>query len=158
MISAMINNPWKRTFQIEYCYKECDIFFPFIQIIDYATYDAMVGNWIYAYLSLVPAIEAIMDRWHEKTPNVSYRGMKQSAELVKNIGIFDDYRIIITEEHIKYIEFIFGNVFEKYKEKNYSDVFNRNLILHKLEGVSDISEGLHNMSRLFLILDIIAEL
>lgn len=162
MISAMINNPWQRTFQIEYCYKECDIFLPFIQIIDYAMYDAMAGNWICSYLSLVPAIEAIMDRWHEKAPNVSYRGMKQAAELVKNIGIFDDDRIIITEEHIKYIEFIFGNIFfngfEKYKEQNYSDVFNRNLTLHKLEGVSNVSEGLHNMSRLFLILDIIAEL
>lgn len=162
LVSALINNPWQRAFQIEYCYKECDIFLPFIQIIDYATYDAMVGNWICSYLSLVPAVEAIMDKWYERMPNTSYKGMRQAAEIIQHIGIFDDDRSTITEEHIKYLEYIFGNLFferfDKYKKQKHSDVFNRNLTVHKLEGVSDISEGLRNMSRLYLILDIIAEL
>ena len=162
LVSNLINNPWQRTFQMEYCYKECDIFLPFIQIIDYATYDAMSGNWICSYLSLVPAVEAIMDKWYEQMPNITYKSMRQAAEILQQIGIFDDDRSVIPEEHIKYLEFIFGNLFferfDNYRNRNYSDVFNRNLVVHKLEGVSSISEGLHNMSRLFLILDIIAEL
>ena len=49
MIFSLINNPWQRTFQFEYCYRECNIFLPFLRVIDYATYDAMAGNWICAY-------------------------------------------------------------------------------------------------------------
>lgn len=39
----------------------------------------------------------------------------------------------------------------------YADAFNRNLSLHKLSGVNDPREGKRNLTRLLLVLDILAE-
>ena len=52
-IRRAINQPWQRAYQIEYRYKHCKIFEPFMPAIEYATYDAMEGNWICAYLSFL---------------------------------------------------------------------------------------------------------
>ena len=45
-IYASVNIPAQRAYQIEYRYKHCDIFEPFLSVIEYDTYDALKGNWI----------------------------------------------------------------------------------------------------------------
>ena len=83
-IYASVNIPAQRAYQIEYRYKHCDIFEPFLSVIEYATYDALKGHWICAYLSFLPIIEAVIRQWYEKSPGLSLSGMKKASELYKN--------------------------------------------------------------------------
>ena len=53
---------------------------------------------------------------------------------------------------------MFCIAFDDYEKKGYADTFNRNLSLHKLSGVTDPREGMRNLTRLLLVLDILAEL
>ena len=48
--------------------------------------------------------------------------------------------------------------FDDYEKKGYADTFNRNLSLHKLSGVVNPREGIRNLIRILLVLDILAEL
>jgi len=165
-IRGAINQPWQRAYQIEYRYKHCKIFEPYMTAIEYATYDALSGNWICAYLTFLPIVEAVLRKWAEEDPTLSFDSMKKFApnliEHLKGNQYFDDDRINWTNSHIDYLQYILCNVlyerFEAYGNKAFSDTFNRNLSLHKLEGVMDISEGLSNVTRILLVLDIIAEL
>ena len=54
--------------------------------------------------------------------------------------------------------FLFYQDFDSYKDNNFSDTFNRNLSLHKLEGISNDEEIYRNLNRLFLLIDVIADL
>jgi len=165
-IRGAINQPWQRAYQMEYRYKHCKIFEPYIPAIEYATYDALSGNWICAYLTFLPIVEAVLRKWAEEEPTLSFNKMKGFApnliEHLKGNQYFDDDRINWTNSHIDYLQYILCNVlyedFDAYGDKAFSDTFNRNLSLHKLEGVMDIAEGLSNVTRILLVLDIIAEL
>lgn len=160
-IYASVNIPAQRAYQIEYRYKHCDIFEPFLSVIEYATYDALKGNWICAYLSFLPIIEAVIRQWYEKIPGLSFSGMKKASELYKNQPLYTDDRKAITDGLVNYLKYILEDVlyirFDDYKKKGYADTFNRNLSLHKLFGVTDPREGMRNLTRLLLVLDIIAE-
>ena len=165
-IRGEINNPWRRAYQIEYRYKQCGIFKPYLPAIEYATYDALEGNWICAYLSFLPIVEAVLRKWAEEEPTLSFNKMKGFApkliDHLKNNQYFDDDRINLTNGYIDYLQYILCDVlyedFDAYDDKSFSETFNRNLSLHKLEGVMDMSEGLSNVTRILLVLDIIAEL
>ena len=70
-------------------------------------------------------------------------------------------RAPIKEAYLEYLAYIlketlFDN-FDSYYEKNYEVVFNRNITLHKMEGIEDESKVSRNITRLFLLLDIFAE-
>jgi hypothetical protein len=171
-ISGVIMSPFQRTYQIEYRFRHCDIFTPFLPVIEYATYDVMKGNWICAYLSLLPVTEASIYKWYEINPSISYSQIKnsgkhinivkQSYELYQKQIIFDDDKKNITDGFVDYLKFVFEKVlyigFDAYEKKKHVDTFNRNLSLHKLSGAVETSEVLRNLTRLLLVLDILAEL
>ncbi|HHY21278.1 MAG TPA: hypothetical protein GX525_05205, partial [Bacilli bacterium] len=62
----MVINPWQRAYQIEYRFKPSKIFNDFMKVIESATYDLMIGNYISSYLSLVPVVEAILRKWADE--------------------------------------------------------------------------------------------
>lgn len=165
-IRGSINLPWQRAFQIEYRYKKCAIFEPYLPVIEYATYCVMEGNWVCAYLSFLPVVEAVLRKWGEEDPQLTFEKIRGFAnDLVSNLKnheYFNDDRINLTNGYIEYLRYILYDIlyirFDQYNNKGFSDVFNRNLTLHKLEGVMDISEGLLNVTRIELLLDVIAEL
>ena len=151
---------------MEYRYKKCAIFQPFLPAIEYATYCAMEGNWICSYLTFLPVVEAVLRKWGEVEPSLTFNKMKGFAPALiahlKGQEFFPDDRIRWTNSHIEYLQYILCEVlymdFDAYSEKSFSEIFNRNLSLHKLEGVMNISEGFPNVTRIMLVLDIIAEL
>lgn len=161
-IYASVNRPSQRAYQMEYRYKRCDIFEPFLPVIEYATYDALKGNWICAYLSFLPVVEAVIRHWYEKIPGLSFSGMKKTSELYKDQPLYTDDRKAITDGYVDYLKYVLEDVlyirFDDYEKKGYADTFNRNLSLHKLSGVTDPREGMRNLTRLLLVLDILAEL
>lgn len=161
-IYAAVNRPAQRAYQMEYRYKRCDIFTPFLPVIEYATYDALKGNWICAYLSFLPVVEAVIRQWYEKIPGLSFSGMKKTSELYKDQPLYTDDRQAITDGYVDYLKYVLEDVlyirFDDYEKKGYADTFNRNLSLHKLSGVTDPKEGMRNLTRLLLVLDILAEL
>lgn len=165
-IKGSVNLPYQRAFQHEYRYKKCKIFEPFLPAIEFATYDAVDGNWICAYLTFLPIIEAVLRKWAEEEPSLTFNKMKGFApELIKHLQAhpyFTDDRVNWTNSHIDYLQYILCDVlyqdFDGYSNKSFSEVFNRNLTLHKLDGVMNIAEGLSNVTRIMLVLDIIAEL
>lgn len=164
-VKASVNLPWQRAYQIEYRYQKCDIFTPFMPVIEYATYDAMDGNWVCSYLSFLPVVEAVLREWAKKSPDLSFNKIKaftgQLIDFLKQQGYYSDERKKWPETHIEFLEYILGVLyqdFDSYKQQNFAQIFNRNLSLHKLEGVMDISEGFSNITRILLVIDIIAEL
>ena len=165
-IHGTITLPWQRAYQMEYRYKKCSIFLPFLPAIEYATYCAMEGNWICSYLAFLPVVEAVLRKWGEIEPSLTFNKMKGFAPALithlKEHEFFPDDRINWTNSHIEYLRYILCEVlyidFDAYSDKSFSEIFNRNLSLHKLEGVMDISEGLSNVTRIMLVLDILAEL
>lgn len=165
-VCGTINLPSQRAYQMEYRYKKCSIFQPFMPAIEYATYCAMEGNWICSYLTFLPVVEAVLRKWGEVEPSLTFNKMKGFApaliDYLKDREFFPDDRIRWTNSHIEYLRYILCEVlyvdFDAYSDKSFSEIFNRNLSLHKLEGVMDISEGLANVTRIMLVLDIIAEL
>lgn len=164
-IRASINLPWQRAYQIEYRYKKCEIFLPYMPVIEYATYDAMDGNWICSYLSFLPVVEAVLREWAEICPDLSFNKMKgftiQLIDFLKRKDYYPSDKKLWPESHVEFLQYILGVLyqdFDKYKQQNFSQIFNRNLSLHKLEGVINISEGISNVTRILLVLDIIAEL
>ena len=96
-IRGSINLPWQRAYQMEYRFKRCAIFESFLPAIEYGTYDAMIGNWIGAYLTLLPAVEAVLRKWGEEDPNFNFEQMKGIApaliERLRTYDFFDDDRV-----------------------------------------------------------------
>lgn len=59
-ILRMIINPWQRAYQIEYRYKPSKVFEGLMRVIESATYDLMIGNYICSYICLVPVVESVL--------------------------------------------------------------------------------------------------
>lgn len=55
-ILRMVINPWQRAYQIEYRFKPSKIFNGFLKVIESATYDLMIGNYICSYLIMIKEI------------------------------------------------------------------------------------------------------
>lgn len=168
-IIQRISLPWQRAYQMEYRYKHISIFKPFLTLLEYATYDFLSGNLICSYLSMIPIVEAILRKWAEEVPNLSFKKIsKKIPEFLIYWKAENDKKITDNEKlkkcfeyEIKYMRCIltlFYENFEQYAEHNFSDIFNRNLSLHKLDGISNQKEIIYNVNRLYLLIDTIADL
>ena len=165
MINEIVNNASQRAYQVEYRYKKCDIFMPYNTVIEYAIFDALNGNWVCSYLSLLPVVEAVLRKWADVEPDLTFEGMKKFALQISDHmyeqNLYNDERKAWSDSHINYLQdslIVLFERFDNYKEQNFNTIFNRNLTLHKLEGIIEIKEGLHNVTRILLVLDVIAEL
>ena len=166
-IMGQICSPMQRAYQLEYRYKQCEIFEDFIPAIEHALYDFALGNWVCAYLSFLPIVEAIIRKFTLGRIGEDEGIKKHAGELIKEYerimsSIYEDSRKPIKEGLISHLKRILEDTlfdrFKQYYAKGHKVVFNRNLTLHKLEGVNDFIEGTTNSARLLLILDIFAEL
>ncbi|WP_039042883.1 hypothetical protein [Sporosarcina sp. ZBG7A] len=174
-ILRMVKNPWQRAYQIEYRFKPTIIFNDFMKVIESATYDLMIGNYICSYLSLVPVVEAILRKWSNEKSNeiksinkkgdfdreifeenlVKYLNEKNN-ELHTNI----EFQKWISNQ-IKYFDFMIREVFYlsfNASQEGVKKEFNRNRTLHLLDNIEDVEVLRDNTTRIFLLLDIIAEL
>lgn len=174
-ILRMVKNPWQRAYQIEYRFKPTEIFTDFMKVIESATYDLMIGNYICSYLSLVPVVEAILRKWSNEKSNeiksVNKNGDFKMHIFAKNLV---DY---LTEKNnemhsnikfqkwisnqIKYFDFMIREVFYlnfNASEDGVKKEFNRHRTLHLLDNIEDSEVLRDNNTRIFLLLDIIAEL
>lgn len=170
LVTAQVSNPWQRTYQMEYRFKKAAVFDGVLEVIEYATFDAMKGNALTSYLTLLPVIEVLLRRWCEleEVRDVDFEESKPAvlgAAIVKHVRETSAPR---SEEHrltfngqLHYFERIVCDTlflgFRRYLEEH-QEVFNRNLSLHRLSGAETWRQGLRNTSRLFLLLDVIAEL
>lgn len=175
-ILAEINNPHRRAYQMEYRYKKSKSFSPYLSIIEYATFDALNGNYICAYLSLIPVAEALLREWLAEHKLFTFDEHENKKSKIKNefkaiintlkLNISTDINVansmnIIIDGYLDFFLYIFNNFyarFEDYKKEGFQEVFNRNLSLHTLEGVNQCQEGHRNVTRMFLFIDVIAEL
>ncbi|WP_421927421.1 hypothetical protein [Lysinibacillus capsici] len=174
-ILRMVKNPWQRSYQVEYRFKPTKIFNDFMKIIESATYDLMIGNYICSYLSLVPVVEAILRKWSIDKSNeiesVNKKGDFSIYVFEKNLVKYLNEKN--KERHsnikfqkwisnqIKYFDFMIREVFYlrfNASEDGVKKEFNRNRTLHLLDNIEDTVALRDNNTRIFLLLDIIAEL
>lgn len=174
-ILRMVKNPWQRSYQVEYRFKPTKIFNDFMKIIESATYDLMIGNYICSYLSLVPVVEAILRKWSiDKTNEIESVNKKGDF----SIYVFEKNLVKYLNEknkerhsnikfqkwisnQIKYFDFMIREVFYlrfNASEDGVKKEFNRNRTLHLLDNIEDTVALRDNNTRIFLLLDIIAEL
>lgn len=171
-VSKNVMLPYIRSNQIERRYKYCSIFSEVIPVLEYASYNAFSGDYICSYLSLIPVVEAVLQRWaKEQQTKLSFLNKKRRESIsnflkgfrpyLKEQTIYNDRRKNISDGFITYLtdilDIFYAN-YDKYNKKNIPYVFNRNFTLHKLFGVCDLNYNFKNISRIFLILDIMAEL
>ena len=165
----IVTSPYARTYQMEYRYKHMDVFKPFLKLIECVNYDLFSGNITCAYLSLIPIVEAVLIKWKKKIPTIttnkiraSIPGFIEQWKNENNEKIYNNEKLKKCFEYeIDYMEYtlnLFYQDFDSYKDNNFSDTFNRNLSLHKLEGISNDEEIYRNLNRLFLLIDVIADL
>lgn len=174
-ILRMVKNPWQRAYQIEYRFKPTEIFTDFMRVIESATYDLMIGNYICSYLSLIPVVEAILRKWSIEKSNeiksVNKNGDFKIHIFAKNLV---DYLNVKNNERnsnikfqkwisnqIKYFDFMIREVFYlnfNASEEGVKKEFNRHRTLHLLDNIMDSEVLRDNNTRIFLLLDIIAEL
>ncbi len=168
-IIQRISLPEQRAYQMEYRYKHISIFKPFLTLLEYATYDFLSGNLICAYLSMIPIVEAILRKWAEEVPNLSFGKIsKKIPEFLIYWKAENNNKTTNNErlkkcfeyeiEYVRYVLNLFYENFDQYADHNFSDIFNRNLSLHKLEGISNQKEIKYNLNRLYLLIDTIADL
>ena len=164
-ITNIIISPWQRAYQMEFRYKKTKIFEPFIPVMEYGVFSSVLTDWVCAYLTLLPVVEASLRRWMTEE-NMSLKSLHKfyytfGKYSKKYIEGHNDEREYITKEYIRYLKHGFRMLFMSFEEchrKNFKEIFNRNLALHKLEGTMDTQETLRNVTRVLLLLDVISEL
>lgn len=174
-ILRMVKNPWQRAYQIEYRFKSTKIFNDFMKVIESATYDLMIGNYICSYLSLVPVVEAILRKWSNEKSN-EIESVNKNGDF--SIYVFEKNLVKYLNEknnerhsdinfqkwisnQIKYFDYMISEVFYlrfNASEEGVKKEFNRNRTLHLLDNIEDSEALRDNNTRIFLLLDIIAEL
>jgi hypothetical protein len=165
-ISSIVISPWHRAHQMEFRYKKTKIFEPYIPVLEYGTFSVIVTDWVCAYLTLLPVVEASLRKWMEFEPSLSLKSLHRfyytfGKYFREHIGPYDEEMELIIKEYIKYLKYSFKMLymgFEEYNRKNYNEIFNRNLTLHKLEGARSLRESASNVVRISLLLDVISEL
>jgi hypothetical protein len=165
-ITNIIISPWQRAYQMEFRYKKTKIFESFIPVLEYGVFSSIVTDWVSAYLTLLPVVEASLRKWVVLEENMSLKSLHKFYYTFgkysrKYIGSNDDDREHVTKEYIRYLKHGFRVLFMSFEEchkKHLKEIFNRNLALHKLEGAMDTQESLRNVTRILLLLDVIAEL
>jgi hypothetical protein len=165
-ITRIIVSPKQRAYQMEFRYKKAKIFEPYIPVLEYGVFSSVLTDWVCAYLTLLPVVEAGLRKWMAMEGNMSLKSLHKFyytfGKYSRNhICLYDDEREHITKEYIRYLKHGFRLLymgFEEYNRKNFKEIFNRNLALHKLEGAVTAQESLRNVTRITLLLDVIAEL
>lgn len=172
-IVRMVKNPWQRAYQIEYRFKPAKIFNDFMRIIESATYGLMIGNNICTYISMVPVVEAVLRKWSDEYPQIK---SKKNGDF--RLSVFSENLVEYLNEknnkvkgnpdfqrwmhnQIKYFDLIIREVFYLNFKKSNEGVkkdFNRNRTLHLLDNIEDTAVLNHNTVRIFLLLDVIAEI
>lgn len=172
-----ITSSYRRSYQMVYRYRELSIFTKnILDVIECSTVAYFELNFPCAYLSLLPVIETLMNNW-EKEINIpskyfKNKERKQVYEIANFISNNFKGNLNDDNEHevwlgmlIEDFQYIMENILyisiSKYKkEKNYNDIFNRNSALHYLENITlnDTEESKIGAIRLFLLIDIIAEI
>jgi hypothetical protein len=151
---------------MEFRYKKAKIFEPYIPVLEYGTFSSIVTDWVCAYLTLLPVVEASLRKWMVLEANLSLKSLHKfyytfGKYSQKSIGPYNDERTHLTSEYIRYLKHGFRMLymsFEEYNKKNFKETFNRNLALHKLEGAISAEESSSNVIKITLLLDVIAEL
>lgn len=174
-ILRMVINPWQRAYQVEYRYKPSKVFAVSMRVIESATYDLIIGNYVCSYISLVPVVESVLREWAiEKSDEIesSYKNGDFKIKIFsKNlVGYLEEknkqrksnpkFQKWLSNQ-IKYFEFMMDKVFYlrfKDSEEGVQNEFNRNRVLHFLDKIDDSRILRDNNTRIFLLLDIIAEL
>ncbi len=165
-ISSIVISPWYRAHQMEFRYKKTKIFEPYIHVLEYGTFSTIVTDWVCAYLTLLPVVEASLRKWMEFEPSLSLKSLHKfyytfGKYFRERIGPYDKEVEFMIREYIKYLKYGFKMLymgFEEYNRKNYNEIFNRNLALHRLEGAKSLNESASNVVRISLLLDVISEL
>lgn len=172
-ILRMVSNPWQRSYQMEYRIKPSKIYEDSLRLIESATYDYMLGNFISSYISMVPVVEKTLRDWAEELNlnTKNNRGYFSIFKLTKNLirylesknqedknnNVFQKW----ISNQIRYFEFMVREVFYNSFDNSNAGVkkeFNRNRALHLLDGIHDNETLKNNNLRIFLLIDIIAEL
>ena len=174
-ILRMVTHPWQRAYQVEYRFRPSKIFSCSIRVIESATYDLMIGNYVCSYISLVPVIETVLREWsleisgeiNSKNQSGDFKARIFSKKLVNYLQERNQRNIENPKfqrwlsNQIKYFEFMMDKVFYlnfRDSEEGVVNEFNRNRLLHFLDNVEDPIILRDNNTRIFLLLDIIAEL
>jgi len=165
-ITNIILSPRQRAYQMEFRYKKTKIFEPFIPVLEYGVFSSVLTDWVCAYLTLLPVVEASLRRWMTLEANMSLKSLHKFYYTFgkysrKYIGVYNDEREDLTKEYIRYLKHGFRMLFMSFEEchkKNLKEIFNRNLALHRLEGAMEEPESLRNVARILLLLDVISEL
>jgi len=161
-IFSSIMLPWQRAYQMQYRFEKCIIFSDYLLLIESATLSAFEGNFVCSYLSLLPAVEAIL---RKLAGNIIGRDALKDYIVAFNTYCqnqnkpFSDIREEIFNSYYDHLDFILNKVFNlSFKNYNYNEIFNRNLTLHKLDGISDKNSTRKNVIRILLLLDLISEI
>jgi len=133
--------------------------------MEYGVFSSVLTDWVCAYLTLLPVVEASLRRWMTEE-NMSLKSLHKFYYTFgkysrKYIDGHDDDRENITKEYIRYLKHGFRVLYMSFEEchrKNLKEIFNRNLTLHKLEGAMDSQKSLRNVTRILLLMDVISEL
>jgi len=174
-VLRMVRHPWQRAYQIEYRFKPSKIFNDFMKVIESSTYDLMVGNYVCSYMSLVPVVEASLRKWSvEKADEIKSQNKRGDfsihifgKHLSKYLHKKNDNRTSNIKfqkwisNQINYFDFIIREVFYQrfeVSEEGVKKEFNRNRTLHLLDNIESSKSLRDNNTRIFLLLDIIAEL
>lgn len=148
-----------------------------MRVIESATYDLMIGNYICCYISLVPVVETVLRDWaiemNDVVKSLNKKGYFSvrifSKNLARYLRIQNELNNSISNSNfhkwlnnqINYFEFKMDKVFFlsfKESDKGKKKEFNRNRVLHLLDGLEDSRISRDNTIRIFLLLDIISEL
>jgi hypothetical protein len=155
-ITHIIISPWQRAYQMEFRDKKAKIFEPYMPVLEYGVFSSIVTDGVSAYLTLLPVVEASLRKWMDLEVKMSLKSLHKFYYTFgrysrKHIGPYNDEREHLTGEYIRYLKHGFRLLymgFEEYNKKEFKEIFNRNLALHKLEGAIDSKESLRNFTRI----------
>jgi hypothetical protein len=172
LVTAEVNLPSRRAYQMVYRYRELEIFNrSILEVIEFSTLAFFEGNLLCSYLSLMPVIESLLREWH-LTDNSCNKSFPTPANYISNKckkikqNLHDNnHTNNWLKINIEYLERVIAKIFctdhPNYLEQNgidKDDIFNRNSALHKLTGVNGSNKKIILwIARIFLIIDVIAE-
>jgi len=163
-----------RAWLMENRYKLAKPFQPFLSVFEGAFAAYMQGNFVVAYLSLMPCVEAIVRKWAALEcgkPNDDHHSVKSLTDRIVKEWCKDKIGWIhampnmphiaaMVDSMFKFIPVACEKLFEntlKYPQTN-GYKYSRQYALHYVEGISDSEKLGYNLARLILLLDCLAEL
>jgi len=167
-ITSQIILPDRRALQAVYRYRELAIFKRVWNLIDFATLSYFKGNHVCAYLSLLPIIETLLREWHNEENNTNKKFVDSKNFIAGKIKFLkkkypaNSHYYEWLHTYYNFLDRIIQKVLfisdKKYEKDNHKDIFNRNMSLHYLKDIENPKMSLLNSVRLFLVIDVIAEI